>query len=477
MMPYVARQRELPHMHPAAGTQLMYHSVPHSPHYRQSQHPLNPRYQLHQDPIQSNRPLFRTQSASSAVPTHHQTQENLLRRKTPSGTLPAAYDAAPMEWTTRPTKQILLPYQPPSNRSVQQMDNVGPQFKTDESWGKNLSPAAGTLRLQGADLSNGNSDMFSTLTGWPMQTNNGGPGMDESLEPSVRQFFQQQQQMVPPIDPMWFSAQPSGFQAMYNPITPPTASCDELNGYLMGGGNFNPIPQDITWHGQYTGWGTGQTTPSQLPQAVNNMKLNVPYTPQPQELHSNVWPQQLPGRDMAAGTHFQQIMTPGMNDPQSAFLPDPSLRPVQLDMLSGMANLGQAHNRLSQPSREKVVSWAHRAYVELLAAIQSQQHHDSQGNSTPQKAGIFPRPPIFHRSVQRSHSTGMIPRAGVGDDVDRRKRARPSMGLTSNYPDIGTSSSHSVTNNGGYPFPNSDLHTDNNGVAPQYHDMNQNGLG
>lgn len=407
MMPFAARQRELPGIQ-----QQMYHSVLPTPNYRHSMQ--LPPAQQYQPPPADPRPLFRSHSTSS---THHPLQENLLRRKTPNGTLPAAFDATSMDWTARPTKQILLPYQ------TQATAQMGQQMEPPR---QEYSERAGTLRLQGVDM----GAMFQ-----------GVPGQgDEHLEPHVRQPLQHQQHQMLPRDQAlaWMGGQPLGFQPMYNPITPPTASCDEVNDYLMGN-NYN----NRAWPTQYAGWAGQQMTPALLPQAVNNMSLNNTYYHQPQDLvHANIWQNTL-----NASTNQLPNVTPFTNTLQPI---KPELHHFHSDPNTG----GQPHNRIVEapPTRDKVAAWAHKAYVDLLTATQTARATDqAAGHSTTSKHALYPRPPKLNGIKTTSPRRAQTHYPEYVSD--RRKRHRSSIDLGS-----------ALHMNGNYPTP--DVHANAHARKP-----------
>jgi hypothetical protein len=435
MSPYIPRQRD----HPAAATQLIYNPLPATPIYGATTH-QPPRHPLNRqlDPMFSNRPLFRTHSSSPSVPTQHIIQENLLRRKTPSGTLPAAYEAAPGEFVSRPTKQILLPFQPTEGQA-------GPHGGVNQrtGWGGNGVQAAGTLRLKGADMSGGNGAMFSS--GWPAQSST-----QAAVDPYVRHLLQQQHLVPPLMDPVWMNYQPLGFQPMYNPITPPTASGDEVNGYMIGG-NYNPIPRDNGWNNSYAVWGTGQSTPTaQLPQAVNNMNLNVSYTP---ETRDNIWSTQFASGAVGTTVSLPQYAM----SPQGVVSHEGSLGLAMFDR-GGSLSGGVPQNVPIPPSREQVAAWAHKAYADLLTSIHAQHRTSATGSNSASssKTGLFPRPPkVSLKPVCRTPTqTGSTAPRYVSheneDLMDRRKRMRPNIGALG-YDE--TSSHYHATGNRGPSRP------------------------
>lgn len=518
MMPYAVK-REL-HPHLVCSSQFMYSSLPGTPIYDQSQHHQQQQQHHHhhhqhhhppapaqfplQDHVFSNgRPLFRNHSTSSFVPTHHTNQENLLRRKTPSGTLAAAYDAAPVELTGRPTKQILLPYHEARHgRSAVLPPDMGASrgLPLDGPWPTDKPAAAADapcpLGSMDVPASNANLNLGIFSADWPLPAPQSAVqvSLDDNLDPFVRQFLlQQQQQLIappfPPPDPLWTGCQYSGFQPLYSPIPPPTASCDEADGYLMGVGYHPVIPRDSFWQPHQLAWGSGQSTPSaQLPQAVVNLNLNPP----PPPLHyiddaqpcTNGWPHH-PCQASLHGSYPRQS-PPSLQLPLPLH-PSPYDQPSLFGVVAALPNSNNdSSNNLNLPqlSREKVGVRAYKAYVDLLASIHAQKRQHEGGSSA--KTGLYPRPPrisglkknAFRPQFPSISSVAAataasppLPTLYGGHDAalgapDRRKRLRASVGggggggaSASYHPDIGTSSSHSTQasgsggSGGGHLFP------------------------
>lgn len=411
---------------------------------QQHQHQHN--RQLNSQEGMPSHPIYRAQSFSSAVPSASQYthQENLLRRKTPSGTLPAAYDAAPMGWSTRPTKHILLP-RPPSNS--QQEPQLTAQLVPWES-GVSLGARSweGTLALRGADAFVGGGSIAPAL--WAAQ-----PGsqisLDDNLDPYVRQFLLQQNQMVPPAsDNVYTGGRPSGFQPFYNPITAPTASCEDFNSIERI--NYNPVPRDSNWYGHYDVWGNGNTTLTQLPQAPMYYADSV-YTPSPHQMNSPtlLWAsQRLPAVDSVAVSAFpSHIASPYPHNSLSINTPEVQLQHLQLDGTSPNLTL---QDTTGPRVRDKVLSWAHGVYVELLASLQAHQRQADHITQAGNRAGSHLKPELFplnqhlnNWQTNNLHSPQPslpIQNGGSGDSGDRRKRMRASL---REHLRIGTSSSHS----------------------------------
>lgn len=461
----------------SANAQLSYPSLHSSSHGPSQQYHLTQQQSGFAQEAMSSRPLYRGHSSPSLLPTpsQHSYQENLLRRKTPQGTLAAAYDATPIEWTARPTKQILLPV-PPSNEQDVQLDQ-GPRWQDvsiqgNQSW-------EGTLALKGADINMGsgcvNPAMWSTNSSSQLLANDG-------LEPYVRDFLLQQGQMIPPAaDNLYNGGKPYGFQPLYNPITPPTASCEDINGF-MDVGHYNDVPRDSNFYGHYGAWGNGSTTSNELPQA-SVYQMNSMYTPPSQQQldNANIWQHQIPAVDSVQVSTFTQHMGPPYTlAPPPAGSPEAQLQHLQLDPQSHCI---LTPNRVNPHFRDTVLAWAHGVYVDLLSSVQAQHRQvegraqagdrsRTQNGST--KPGLYPRPPI-QPQISGWRSNGFRPQPSNGqtstqyvapgrlvlnrEGGDRSKRMRPSPGQDQRHPQIATSSSHSqslFTNSDGYRFLRND---------------------
>lgn len=126
------RVQDPTHQYSPVQLQLQTHTpAPYNPHYQ----PLTPQYGPRERPLLH---LAQRRTHSFAAPSQHsqhasqQNQETLLRRKTPAGTLAAAYDASPYNAPTRPTKHILLPI--PTNNN-----NIVHQVPASPIWAKDLN--------------------------------------------------------------------------------------------------------------------------------------------------------------------------------------------------------------------------------------------------------------------------------------------------------------------------------------------------
>ena len=308
---------------------------------------------------------------------------------------------------------------------------------------------------------NANLGFFSADWSLPLLPSAVQVSLDENLDPFVRQFLLQQQQLATPFlpEPLWTSCQYSGFQPLYSPIPPPTASCDEADAYLMGVGYHHPaIPRDSFWQPQQLAWGSaGQPTPSaQLPPAVVNLHLNHAHYIDDAQPCSSGWPPPHPPQAPLHDTYPRQSLPPLPYDQPSSLFSLATALPCSSN------NDSNTNNITPRLSCEKVGVWAHKAYVDLLASIHAQKRHHEGGSSA--KTGLYPQPPrisglkknAFRPQLQSiSSADAALPtrhgRAVAALDApDRRKRMRASIGGEGGdgyHPDIGTSSSH------GYPFP------------------------
>ena len=288
--PTSLREKDSQFRHPGA-PQPMYlsmsnASIPGS--WPPPQQPNDQQFRHRQDSMLSNRPLFRTNSDSSlAPPTQHPVQGNILGRKTPSGIL-SAYDTSSAEFMGRPSKQILSP--------ASGLNHI--HLDSRISWRE------GAIN----SLIDGNNDGEAR---WSSQPNS---PFEDDLDPIVRHFLVQQQQQNQHMAgnfqaSPWTNGQPSGFQPMYNPITAPTASCDEINGYIMDG-SYSFAPRDSGWNlqqGEF--WTSPPSTPSVLvPQVGGNMDLNGQYGLEAQNMQRSIWANQPSGLDVGGvveDTHTQ----------------------------------------------------------------------------------------------------------------------------------------------------------------------------
>lgn len=455
MIPYTAR-RDISHA--AGATQLVYSPLPHAPIYEPLEHQqqLQPSYQFQpgHDPNYYDRPLFRTLSVSSPIPTQCTKQENLLRRKTPSGTLPAAYDAAPMEFAQRPTKHIMLPYQGPMEPQTVYHDSHKAEWGT-----KMAMRRAGALRLQGA-VTNTNAPTF--LSPWSIQ-NGVQASSNNGLDPYVRQFLLQQQIVPPHTDPVWANYQPLGFQPTFNPIPAPTASYSETYGYVNVG-NMGLTPRDLFWQPDYApSGGSHASLASQLPQAVNHMHLNTQLNSDCFDPTANIWPNNHSRPDSCLGAQIPQQF---VNQPMAPSLQCDTSSCSVFGHANTFTNAIPQHRH--QHPRERIATWAYKAYVELLAFVQAhncQSNHSGLNSTTPSKTSLFPRPPKVNITrnapgpPQDSYGSSQY---GISDPNFRRKRACSNMG--SGYLNPGAFSSQPNLAEPGFFFPGSEgqLVYDNN---------------
>ena len=348
----------------------------------------------------------------------------------------------------------------------------------DSPWSAGLPAAAAAaaadslLPLDSMDVpvsnTNANPDLgfFSADWSLPLPPSSA-LSLDENLDPSVRQFFlQQQQQIATPFLPelLWTSCQYSGFQPpLYSPIPPPTASCDGADAYLMGAGHYPAIPRDSLWQPQQLAWGpAGLSAPSaQLPPAAVNPNLNHAHYIDDAQPCSSGWPPLYPRQTRLHDAYPRQSLQPLHTSPYD-----------QPSSLFGVAtvlpnsNNDSNNNTTTNPPRlscEKVGVWAHKAYTDLLASIHAQKRHHEGGSSA--KTALYPRPPrisglkknAFRPQPQSiSSADAALPTrhgsraAAALDAPERRKRMRASIGGEGGdgyHPDIAPSSSHA------YPFP------------------------
>ncbi|KAL4797500.1 glycosyl transferase family 41-domain-containing protein [Aspergillus venezuelensis] len=360
-----------------------------------------------------------TQSATLAL---NNVGEHALRRKTPNGTLAAGYDGTPGDMTIQPpaTKHIL----------VSQLDSghLAPSqagFPIDPWQQSTLdqSSAAQTFNfppMHKNDLNRGNAgpeDMLQGFNGisW-IRSLNAAPGMDSVLnqslpvQPSQQRFYWQNGAYVPTVLP-----------ATLQPCIGPTASA--------GTGPYGPYWPD----GAYIPYRPAAFREPRLnPQFANPIRHSGPQffdaaqqsfvgsTPSTNfEIgewnqnplggfkHDGMMKNNFPPRHSDQNPLGNQRVLPFHTRHQSSsgFSSRPPLHEPSASW-SGASGSGVFQNTGPVPGsrasnaefKEKVLSWAHGVYVDLLASIHRARRNSASnatqdGQQRPLKPSIYPKPP------------------------------------------------------------------------------------
>ncbi|KAJ5403675.1 hypothetical protein N7509_003546 [Penicillium cosmopolitanum] len=341
--------------------------------------------------------------------TPNSTAEHALRRKTPNGTLAAGYDGTPGDTTIQPaTKHILVSpmdsgqflspqaglqpetwYPPVLDQSISTHLNFPPVFKNDGS----NQIAAGEV------VHNVNGTSWVRPVNYP-------PGIDSVLNQSLplqasQRLMLQNGSYIPTVLP-----------ATLQQCVGPTASA--------GSGPYGPYWPDGVYipyrpaafrdsrFGTPTPSGSPFFDPSQLKQSTFNQQ------PIQRERHVDpalAWAQSAPGiptHDHMMKTHFpprhsdQLPYHARVNRPTSAY----STNPLNNEPIAWKGRASANDFQAQAPSatvnvefKEKILSWAHSVYVDLLATIhQARRNSISNGgvdgsNQRFLKPSIYPKPP------------------------------------------------------------------------------------
>jgi hypothetical protein len=327
--------------------------------------------------------------------------EHMLRRKTPNGILAAAYDGTSVEQMEKPhaTKHILLP--------VTAASSIPYGMKQD------LPLRSPGVNEYGQLQHNAASDWSPSLY---FETGSGRAGGQHAL-PQIDSMLNQ----IPPLQPhpqfqMFnnpFGASPD---ASFQSALGPTASNDQGPfGPYWHDGTFIPYRPAAMRDPRYFHHAPNWTHPQHnafLSHAYSNTMPNMGMQHHPYQMHppqttygnitrpSLEYPSNFsqPHRHAALDYQNQPIPVPPSQRPH----PDYSLSsgqstPVaeQTPATTPLAEFGP--HSVNAQTREKVFSWAHTVYVDLLKYLQSTRkpsaHHNSNGQQQPTRPHIYPKPP------------------------------------------------------------------------------------
>lgn len=410
---------------PALQARLLRHNDPH----RQTYHSIPRNRMQFPQPIQRSN----TENLVNGVVSRPANRdEHTLRRKTPNGTLAAGYDGTPGDRAAQPpaTKHIIVSSlengQVLSPRSTLPSDNwqMKPPFDQSPSSYQNY-PSGFKYDL------NRNSGVVPGMTHGPhgtswMRSLNYPPGVDSVLnqtlpQPSQQRYYIQNGPSIPtvlpatlqpcigptasagvgPYGPYW----PDGAYIPYRPAALRDARFDQAppfgNGEQDGGVHSLFNRASVTTSDLFTPGFTWNSLPSH-PTRSNQIYKPDPLIQPPQQQQHNFAPRQ------SSQKPFETF-----RDPSGITFP---LRPhngSEVPHQGGIDNFGWHGLPLNTQTpipdistrtgtgefKEKVLSWAHSVYVDLLASI-----HQSRRNSVTKiqqdgqirrvsKPNIYPKPP------------------------------------------------------------------------------------
>ena len=371
----------------------------------------------------------------------------MLRRKTPNGTLPAGYDGTPVEWTTKPHahKHLLMPLA--DTRTIDQYNltypNAADSSTANFSSRSQLRDGRGYQSWKQGTISPHERyglglalDGDFGTTQW-RQNEPPTPSLDSVLHqtPLPHQLYNMEgfQQVPMVLQPMWppcLGLTASNAPGPYGPYWP--------------NGSFEPYRpaalRDQRFHTQFA-----------------NFTISDPSDPQPPQEHSANWSsssnlnshlQDSTGhgqwtikehrdraydaagpphdsRNFQTQDHSLLIHEAEKKQPQVLSYSDrpiPVRRPTLVEDSSDMSTLHSPAQSLSPFStdgskhsdqlqfKEKVLVWAHRIYINLLASIhQSRKHGHNKHHPNERRqsqTSFFPKPP--QNSSSMSRNTGSV---------------------------------------------------------------------
>ena len=349
--------------------------------------------------------------------------EHVLRRKTPNGTLAAGYDGTPGDKAIQPpaSKHLLVS----SLESGQLFPQTGLQM---ENWPQPTFDQSSSVNnpnfplMYKSDLNRGNagpSDPVQDMngTGW-VRSLNYGPGMDSVLNQNVPQpsqrFFLQNGPYIPtvlpatlqqcvgptasagsgPYGPYW----PDGVYIPYRPAALRDSRFNSPNPFAKANMQFfDPNQPSVNWSPMPTGNNSDagfvwNQPPLGMPNHDTPLKSNFP----PRHLGQRPFVSSQSHRVLPYHTRHNDITpTPGFssqpgNDPLGW-----AGTPVGSNLHSHSVPVNS--RAANAEFKEKVLTWAHGVYVDLLATIH-QARRNSASNSnmdgrSRRKPSIYPKPP------------------------------------------------------------------------------------
>ena len=408
-----------------------------SSHGLSKSYPHLDRPRPHARPVQppQNAPS-RWMPSSAGISTPISTSENMLRRKTPNGTLAAGYDGSPVEWPSRPhaSKYFILPS---STENISFTSSVieNPQLsRSSPHYTANMTPS----QIQ-------NQHVFSQR-GKPAQPS----GPVGYLEPSL--FWSPNATLSPGVDSVLSQtslyAQPhrlaDPYQAppMLQPLWPPclrsmsSQTRPTIGPYWPNGTYepYRPAPgrdpgSQSTYDNevQFPGSSKFRLSNAQLPVLENEFALGLGHSSQPQaasqELRQHLLHQQQsdfynPNSDFNSGRGTALHGTPiypgdesSWSEQQQSSNLDHAYSNLRLSSLDGAVNSQTAPRGTENKSgnaqfKEKVLAWAHRIYGVLLATIEQERRNASQeqqaGHGSTHHQSHHPRRPYPSWTVSQS---------------------------------------------------------------------------
>jgi hypothetical protein len=342
-------------------------------------------------------PYVATGQATQAVRVQaYDASEHMLRRKTPNGTLAAGYDGSAIQNSTVPpaSKQIVLPASSPSFIEISSRHNDSLDSFCSER---------GTQSLDWYQQSLGQNQHTRLLQAIP----DGGADDWKRLPPLINGSATILDRVPMNQDPTFLTYDGNGMQVPtvlqppYQPCLGPTASNDTgFYGAYWPDGTFEPFRAaptrdmgfcDITQSdGLYTGYNSTPHNQSEIyrrssTQAYSGLTFNHC---QPSGQAAGVNTQSHP-LHVEKPMYAREALVKGDSSAVISFPPQSLYTPT-------LHTVGKHENA---QFKEKVLSWAHNVYADLLALL----HHSKKGQHQPRRVhtlyqtyyqtSLYPKPP------------------------------------------------------------------------------------
>ncbi|KAF1949530.1 hypothetical protein CC80DRAFT_270841 [Byssothecium circinans] len=348
--------------------------------------------------------------------------EHMLRRKTPKGILAAAYDGTSIEQSEKPhaTKHILLPVTAESNIPYgikQDLPLRSPgvygehsQVRQDAAsdWSPSLYFETGSGRaLPQIDSMLNQAPPLQAHQQYPMGGHQYGGAPDYPLHSQLGPTVSNDQG---PFGPYWHDGtyipyQPAALRdPRYYSHHGPNWTHPQHNAFLshaynaVPNLNIHPNPYQIQQPIPYGSIGRPSLDyPPQFPQGQQNVAIDYQNHPLP-----------LPSKQRSHADY--SLSTSGQTTPTAD----------HFAASNPLAEFGP--QSLNAQSREKVFSWAHAVYVDLLKYLQSTRKSNSQHpnrHQQPARPHIYPKPPRQPAANFSDASTSSNTQALVRPDTSR----------------------------------------------------------
>ena len=421
-------------------------------------------------------PLQRTNSfppRKSDGPAHGRrldASEHMLRRKTPSGTLAAGYDGSPVEWASNLHAMKDIPIPSPNTNDMQ---TASQWFPPPSSQYRSLTTASNHPRPEHAKLyghnshskwEGGSEDVEEMMRINRLHKSGYSPGIDSFLDQvpchQGQAYFPPNGQQIPtvmqptwqpcpgptasdepgPYGPYW----PNGSFVPYRP-----AALRDPRFFSHAGRAWVPTDRDILTSYRDQGWQSAVGPRSFTPIVENdsgpyphhltfdcaNRSDVPPSTVYPSRHASNHYVLQgsraqyetddaTRGYQAYLGRAAQQrpaglacYDTDDKHGSYTEYWTPPKLAFNYGDEQPPVPELGPKVN--DTQVKEKVLSWAHRVYIDLLASLHQSRRANLQGKHVDSReklprANIYPRPPrqpLADFSTQFSDQSSLINRS------------------------------------------------------------------